>query len=272
MMSTKKDQPKETPKAVEKLPEAQPSKELDQRPETLPGAPMSQAELNSMYGDLETGDITVPRLTVLQGLSPEVADGLGRPGNLFVKGLNQELGKELEIIPMMRSKSRIYWTPLSEGGGILCQAPDGQKGQGDPGIMCDQCELKEWADGQPPKCDVYENVILLVRGSEDLIPMALSGARTKLKAMRDLNTLFMSQLIKGRPLYMKSYIIKVVEKTNKTNLKYFSIKIVPGNNNQLLPDDEIQSAKRVFESIRGKTLNIVQDNEKNTEHELNPEL
>lgn len=232
---------------------------------------MSAADVKQMYGDLGTEDITVPRLTVLQGLSPEVADGLGRPGELFIKGLNQCHGKELEFVPLIRSKTRIRWTPLQEGGGIRCQSFDGKQGQGDPGVECGTCDLAIWKGTTPPVCDQYENVIIMIRGAEDPIPMALSGARTKLKALRDLNTLFMTQQLKQRPLYMKSYILMVIEKTNKANLKYYSFKIKPGNNNAVLPADEIAQYEAIYNSIKGKNL-VVEQEQKEQVADNNPEL
>lgn len=236
-------------------------------------ATMSAADVKQMYGDLGTDDITVPRLTVLQGLSPEVADGLGRPGNLFIKGMNQELTKELEFVPLLRNKTRIRWNPLQEGGGIRCQSFDGKQGQGDPGIECATCELSQWKGKEAPVCDLYENVIIMIRGSEDPIPMALSGSRTKLKALRDLNTLFMTQQLKQRPLYMKSYVLMVIEKTNKANLKYFSFKVKPGNNNALLPAEEIQQYEAIYNSIKGRNIVVQQENTKDEQIvDTNPEL
>ena len=220
---------------------------------------MNQADLQAMFGDLNTNDISVPRLTVLQGLSPEVADGLGKPGRLFIKGLNQEVGTEIEIIPILRSRSRIRWKDLDKGGGILCQSFDGKLGNGDPGGNCETCSLSGWVDNKAPSCDLYENVIVVLRQEKDWFPIALSGSRTKLKAMKDLNTLFMAEMIKRRPLFMKSYIVKVIEKTNKSNLRYFSFRITMGNNNQVLPDEEVAKANQIFNQIKGKTISVQQE-------------
>lgn len=232
---------------------------------------MTPAEMQQMYGELNTDDISIPRLTVLQGLSPQVNEGLGRPGNLFITGLNRELGKEVEIIPLIRNQSRIRWKPLTEGGGILCQSFDAKIGRGEPGGLCANCALKDWAGSNPPACDLYENIILILRNDDDMIPMALSGSRTKLKAMRDLNTLFMSEMIKRRPLYMKSYWIKVVDKTSSAGLKYFSFRLFPGNDNKVLPLTESGKAALLYESIKHKNLKINQENE-TVQPEINNEL
>jgi hypothetical protein len=159
---------------------------------------MSQEDQELMFGDMGAEDLSIPRITVLQGLSPEVSEGLGTPGDLFVKGLNQNLGKAaVEIIPLLRNRSRIRWKAMDEGGGILCQALDGLNGVGDPGGDCQACNFKEWIVKDPksgkmkPGCDLFQNVICVLRKEEEWVPMALSGSRTKLKALKDLNSLLM---------------------------------------------------------------------------------
>lgn len=221
-------------------------------------AALGADDIGTMYGDLGADDIAVPRLTVLQGLSPQVSDGLGKPGTLFVTGLNRDLGRELEIVPLLRNRTRMRWRPLDEGGGIICQSFDSKTGVGDPGGDCERCPMAVWRSSKPPLCDVYENVIVALRADEDWVPVALSGARTKLKAMKDLNTLFMAEMLKKRPLFMKSYVIRVIDKMNKAGLKYYNFRVMPGNNNQVLPAAEIEKAQRLYDMIKHRTLNIQQ--------------
>ncbi len=234
---------------------------------------MSQADQEAMFGDIGAEDVSIPRITVLQGLSPEVSEGLGTPGDLFVKGLNQNLGKQpIEIIPLMRNRSRMRWKPMDEGGGILCQALDGLNGIGDPGGDCQSCKYTEWTIKDPksgkmkPGCDIVQNVICVIRKEEEWVPMALSGSRTKLRALRDLNSLLMLEQQKGRPIFGKSYVLKVVKKSSG-QISYFNISITPGNGNQVLPDVEVQKAARLFQGLRGKTFRIDQPMETEQHHD-----
>lgn len=233
---------------------------------------LSKADQAQMYGELDSSDIIVPRITVLQGLSPEVSQGLGTPGNFFIQGLNMVMGKQIEFVVLMRNKTRIRWVPINEGGGILCRSFDSKKGEGNPGGDCAACPLKEWSGATAPACDVYENVIVRLRGSDDMIPMVLSGSRTKLKPIKQLNTLLMMQMQKGRPLYTKSYIATVVEKANKGGLKYFSLSISVGNNNAVLPEPELKSSEQMFLMIKDRKLVIEQENEKGTDVPNNEEI
>ncbi len=213
------------------------------------------ADLSQMFGEFEREDLTIPRLQLLQSMSPEVDDGLGKPGDLFVKGQNRNLGKaDLEFIPLMRSKSRILWKDLSQGGGILCQAHDGKTGVGAPGGTCDVCPMQEWHGKDKPQCDVYQNIIVVFRRDEEWFPVAVSGARTKLKPLRELNNLLALELNKQRPLFAKSYFLKVIEKSSKTGKKYFTFAITPANQNQVLPIEEQERAYGIFQKFKGVVI------------------
>ena len=225
---------------------------------------MSQEDQELMFGDMGAEDLSIPRITVLQGLSPEVSEGLGTPGDLFVKGLNQNLGKAaVEIIPLLRNRSRIRWKAMDDGGGILCQALDGLNGVGDPGGDCQSCNFKEWIVKDPksgkmkPGCDLFQNVICVLRKEEEWVPMALSGSRTKLKALKDLNSLLMLEQQKGRPIFGKSYTLKAVKKSSGA-ISYFNLSITPGNGNQVLPDVEVHKAAKLFQGFLGKTIRVDQ--------------
>ena len=247
-----------------------PKQEIATTKENLPV--VSAQDQKQMYGELDASDIIVPRITVLQGLSPEVNEGLGTPGNFFVQGLNIMLGKKFEFIVLMRNKTRIRWLPINEGGGILCRSFDAKRGEGNPGGECEKCALKDWAGTTAPACDVYENVIVMLRGSDDQIPMVLSGSRTKLKSLKQLNTLLMMQMQKQRPLYMKSYVASAVEKTNKGGLKYWSLSFSVGNNNSILPQVEIDSAAAMFETLKNRKLIIDQENDNGSSVAANEEI
>lgn len=229
---------------------------------------LSKEDLAIMGGGMDSGDISIPRMVILQSTSPEISDALGTPGDFFIKGINQNLGKgPLEIIPLLRSKSRIRWKPIEEGGGLLCRSFDGKTGQGDPGGNCDTCPKKDWAHKDvktgklKPDCDLYENVICVLRGQDDWIPVAFSGSRTRLKAIKDLNTLLLLELQKGRPLFSKCYTVKGMKKLGNAGNQYFNFSISTGNNNQVLPQDEIMKAAAIFISIKGKTLVVSEERE-----------
>lgn len=223
---------------------------------------VGKEDLEAMYGGMEQEDITIPRVVILQGLSPEVTEGRGKPGDFFVKGLERNLGSTpVEVVVLMRSKSRIRWQDLTLGGGILCRSEDSKIGVGDPGGSCEVCPLAAWTGTDKPACDLYQNLIVVFRQDEDWFPVALSGNRTKLKALKNLNSLLLLEQAKSRPLCSKSYLLESLQQTNSKNLKYFSFRISPANDNKQIPIAEQQRAMAIFGSLKGRKIEIVQERE-----------
>lgn len=238
--------------------------ELEQKKDQqLAAMKMDAKDQEAMYGGLEQEDVTIPRIVILQGLSPEVTEGRGKPGEFFIKGLERNLGKgPLEIVILMRNKSRIRWQDLTLGGGILCRSIDSKIGVGDPGGDCNICPLSEWTGVGKPSCDLYQNLIVTLRQDEDWFPMAISGNRTKLKALKNLNSLLMIEQTKGRPLFSKSYMLESVDKTSSKGMRYFSYRVSPANDNKMIPVEQQQLAMNLFSGLRGKKIEIVQEQEK----------
>lgn len=102
----------------------------------------------------------VPRLKLMQALSPEVADGVAKDGDMVNSITKENYGTSLEFIPILAAKSRILWLPRIDGGGIACSAPDGKHGSvnGD----CTICNRKSWQGKTPPECTGVLNFISLV--------------------------------------------------------------------------------------------------------------
>lgn len=245
------------------------TKDLKKKEETALAVPqMDATELKEMYGEMDSTDITIPRIVILQGLSPEVSEGRGKPGEFFIKGLERNLGATpLEVIVLLRNKSRIRWQDLQLGGGILCRSFDAKVGIGEPGGSCEACKFSQWEvsdenKGGRPGCDIYQNLIVVIRNDGEWLPMAISGNRSKLKALKNLNSLLMVELAKQRPLFSKSYVIEPKDATNPKGLRYFSYRVSPANNNQQLPEEEQLRAYELFKSLKGKKIDIVQDQEK----------
>lgn len=76
--------------------------------------------------DIESSDLTIPRIKVAQGTSDQVKDGTLKEGALFLNLTNEVLaepGKALPFISLWRGKEYILWRPRKDnGGGILARA------------------------------------------------------------------------------------------------------------------------------------------------------
>lgn len=110
---------------------------------------------------LDREDQMIPRLKLMQGLSPEVQDGLAKYGDLVNSLTKENYSKALTFVPINWWKTRIYWRARNEGGGILCRSFNAQTGTvyGN----CSACKFKEWevkGDEQiPSPCVALFNVL-----------------------------------------------------------------------------------------------------------------
>lgn len=70
-------------------------------------------------------DIAIPRITLLQAISKEVMEGLGKPAEFYHLLADQVLGKDITIIPIITTKAYMLFRPRETGGGLLARADDG---------------------------------------------------------------------------------------------------------------------------------------------------
>jgi len=146
-------------------------------------------------------DLTIPRLKIVQPVSVEsTADGVAFSS--IVNSVTKEViakgtktGAGIVVISIMSNKSRLYFKPIKEGGGLLCRSNDNRTGVGEPGGDCASCQFSEWANdkdgkGIAPACDELLNVFCLVRGYDFPIPVTASFARTSTPAGKKLVNLF----------------------------------------------------------------------------------
>lgn len=75
---------------------------------------------------LGRGDFEVPRIQLMQAISPEVETfDAAQPGHFWHSMAERDLGESLMIVPVFVDVRYILWRPRNEGGGILARADDG---------------------------------------------------------------------------------------------------------------------------------------------------
>lgn len=77
-------------------------------------------------GNVDRSDMIIPRIKLLQGISPEVTEFDGAKSGEYwhtVAGLS--LGKSFSMIPIIIRKSHALWSPRNDPRGILARATDG---------------------------------------------------------------------------------------------------------------------------------------------------
>ena len=130
----------------------------------------------------ESEDLIIPRVKVIQTLSPERKDKLANEGDI-INSLTKERLNGKVFIPVFKFNNNIDWKDRADGGGILCIARDGKLGEKSDGTQlvcasCRRCEFDNSKQGKEalPKCTKYINFFGFFAGER--MPTILSFAKT----------------------------------------------------------------------------------------------
>jgi len=179
------------------------------------------------FENIERKDILIPRLQLLQALSPAVVAELAKAGTIHVGLSGVNYGKKVTITPILHFRSRIKWVPRDEGGGIECSSPDAKKPVSDViCAACGECEYKDWDDAaktdkdKAPKCTLYENFLVLVGDATE--PILLPMEKTKAKCAKKF---FSMGALKNADMWAWQYELSSVADKNKKGEPFFNYAI-----------------------------------------------
>lgn len=78
------------------------------------------------FGNVDSTDLIIPRVKLMQAISPEVTENdAAKAGEFWHTIAAQSLGKEFRGIPIMVKKTYVLWAPRNDDRGILARANDG---------------------------------------------------------------------------------------------------------------------------------------------------
>jgi len=212
------------------------------------------------FEKVEAGDTLIPRIKLLQPLSPEVADKGMKAGTLFNSLSSKNYGSELIFIPVLHTKSRIKFIPREDGGGIECNAIDANTPnapliikQGKKELVvksCLECPNGKWEDETAPSCTLYYNFLALIIGDD--APVAISFSKTKIKAAKRLISL--TRLAgNNMDMFAKKYILKTQLEKNSSGQSYFNYSIEPS---AFVTAKEFKAAESLYLSLKGKDIKM----------------
>lgn len=153
----------------------------------------AQFEAPMGFEDEDAGDMIIPRVKVVQTLSPERKDKQANEGDI-INSLTKERLNGKTFIPVFKFNNNIYWKDRADGGGIQCIARDGKIGEKSDGsqVMCASCKLCEFNNTKQgkealPKCTKYINFFGFFAGER--MPIILSFAKTNYNEGKKLYSL-----------------------------------------------------------------------------------
>lgn len=153
----------------------------------------TQSDAPLGFEDEESEDMIIPRVKVVQTLSPERKDKLANEGDI-INSLTKEKLNGKVFIPVFKFNNNIDWKDRADGGGILCMARDGKVGEKSDGTRmmcaaCKRCEFDNTKQGKEslPKCTKYINFFGFFAGER--MPIILSFAKTNYSEGKKLYSL-----------------------------------------------------------------------------------
>ena len=145
------------------------------------------------FEDEDAGDMIIPRIKVIQTLSPERKEGEANEGDI-INSLTKDKYNDKVFVPVFKFNNNIEWKDRSEGGGIKCIARDGRTGEESDGsrkicAQCRRCEFDNSKQGREavPKCTKYINFFGFISGEP--MPIILSFAKTNFAEGKKLYSL-----------------------------------------------------------------------------------
>lgn len=256
----------------EREPEARPaarqaaSAPVEDRRATVPAQPRQQQVARSedfgnvtnvpafMRNDVGMGkenigreDIEVPRLKLMQGLSPELNDfNELRPGHFFHTASEMIFDAAVFVVPVYMDRRYILWRPRDSGGGILARADDGihwspssgnftvqlDKSQGGRTVTwslektVQQSGLANWGTmdpddpNSPPAATLMYSFVLAFPEHPELMPAVLTFQRSSIKTGRRFNTKLKTV---RTPLFGLQFELTSFEDTNSRGQSFYNI-------------------------------------------------
>ena len=201
----------EATKEVAKTAEAPPPAKVD----VYAGIPEHmRKDIGKGLENLSQGDYEMPRLKLLQGISPELLEKDGLKAGWFYHTLTEDRVGEnngLRVVPIYIDKRYVLWRPRHDGGGILARADDGvhwNPGVGEFEVFVDKAKTKkvkwvlaptvaasrlgQWGTydpddpKSPPAATQCYVVVVMSPDNPELGPMALMLQRSTIRVARKL--------------------------------------------------------------------------------------
>lgn len=168
--------------------------------------------------DVNSSDMKLPKIKLLQSTSPEVTKGKGKfAAGQFYNTVTQEAADEIDCVLLDQGKSMVMWKkPFKRGEDPLCRSFDGKnKTEGCGDGRCETCQYssqnpKAWnnlKDGETkPACNM--SYVFLAQDCKTNMPFRIIVAGASVKSGKD----FLNKLI---PLRVAPFACKVTLKSHQ---------------------------------------------------------
>lgn len=210
------------------------------------------------FEDEVDGDMIIPRIKVINALSPECKDRTANEGDI-INSLTKTKLNEKTFIPVFKFSSNILWKPRNEGGGILCQARDGKNATQTDGVnlLCNVCRKNEFDNTKTgresyPTCTKYINFFGFIVGEP--IPIILSFAKTNYNEGKKMYSL---AKVTMQNMWNHGYTLSS-KKLAKNGNEWYNINVAAAGKST--PEDQ-QFGINLYKQFRNAAINVDMDAE-----------
>lgn len=197
---------------------------------------LQQFQGKTGMNSMDSTDVVVPRVKLLQALSPELEayPGKAKPGIFWHNVLDESLGENFEFIVVADKKKYILFAPREDGQGILARAEDGktwnpQRGKfqvkmkgvksliewdiksplvAESGLTAFGTSNPEDPDSPPAATLIYEYLTILPERL-DIGPVLMSCTRSQIRvAKRQLNSKLQMSKYPMQSMIFRAGIVK----------------------------------------------------------------
>lgn len=210
-------------------------------------------------------DITIPRLEVVQALSPcrqkkEAAYIEGAEEGMLYNSVTRELyGEYVDVIFVMFRKQWLVWKDRDAGGGFRGDFNSQQEANDKIVELVNEGDQGPWE-----AIDTGQHVAILIRADGRTEEIAVSMSKSKMKVSRQLNS--MVRMIPG-PRWATVFRISAVEEKNDKNQPYYNFHITKMGYPKL--ESHFKKAEKLYEDISSgdRDLKVNQDEEEEVKSE-----
>lgn len=201
---------------------------------------------NAGSEDVSIKDMVLPRIDVLQALSPQIKKSDAgyiqgaEQGQIFNTVTGEIYGTEVTFIPVLFRKEYVLWKLRKAGGGFI--GAFGTEQEANKAL----CQLQN-----PDECEVVEShqhfvMVLTPHGTEEAV---FSMTKSKLKVSRNLNTLIQ---MAGVDRFAKAYRITTVEIDGDKG-SYWSFKVAAAG---FATKELYDKGKELYEMIKAGAADV----------------
>lgn len=196
------------------------------------------------FENVRQQDIVLPRIVLMQGLSPAVVEGTLKPGDMINSLTNEvicERDEEIEIIPVYHFVSWIEWGDRKAGEGMKAMSMDPKS---EIAQAAARGEKIMRGDKEVFRVTEYHNIIVLICPVLDPPDLVMIGfCKTSFKVGKKF--LGLARLRGSYPLYAGKYVLTSQNETKNGN----TYRVYNVRNNGWALESEFAIAKRMYQTL-----------------------